>query len=303
MNEIYARDSNNVQRDLIWPGLVSVILNTDSQISCMVASALDYTTQTDPDSDYLIYFMKLLREEEVEIGLSLTQVSAVSLAEKCTADYAFLQENIPEYALLSAYIGALDAEEALDALEEAGFDDIGVLLRDYDPTGEILDYTEDGTILLMTSNTGDSHTFSEDLREKSLETALAYSVVTEDFVDVIYPEDEEDEWQNVYEDFASFTDTYYKPYEDFDDLSLFEIGVRARLFCTTHWESEREGDVIYLHSNYNFGFFILRTHDETILYAKGATFVRLSKEAYLVKLQSDEVEICLEDSYQAQYDS
>ena len=291
MMQLYARDSYRVLREVVWPGLTAVLTNTDSKMTCMLTTKMDYNNKTTPSREDLVFFMKLLREREAEAGISCSQTSNVALPLKLNTDREFLQENLPDYRFQAAYIADELPASVQKLLELRGFIDVHTFLSDYHPTGDVVSMAGTENVYLTSINKGDSHMYSEDLREKAIETVLAYSTVTEDLQYIIYPRDAGDQWQNVYRNFAKFTDTFYDAFDTFEELTLSESGGRAKLFLTTEYEQSRKGNVITLHSNYDTGYFILRTHEEVIDEIEGAEYEEIEEDAWLITLQKQDVKI------------
>jgi hypothetical protein len=293
MFQLYSRDSYRVLREVVWPGLTAVLTNTDSKMSCMLTTKMDYNEKASPEKEDLIFFMKLLREQEAEAGISCDQTSNVDVASKLSVDHDFLAVNLPEYKFLTAYVAQNDPEQMRTLLKEQGFSDVRTYLKDLEDTGELVYLTKEGDTVLTTINSGDSHKYSEDIRERAIETALGFSVVTEDLQHIIYPQDANDQWQNVYKDFARYTDTFYDAFDTFEELTLSESGSRAGLFLTTIYDQQRNGDVITLKSNYDTGYFILRIHDVVIDKIDGGSFKKIEDDAWLISLEKKEAKITL----------
>ncbi len=293
MFQLYSRDSYRVLREVVWPGLTAVLTNTDSKMSCMLTTKMDYNEKASPEKEDLIFFMKLLREQEAEAGISCDQTSNVGVEGKLSVDHDFLALNLPAYKFLTAYVAENDPEQMRALLKEQGFSDVRTYLKDFEDTGELVYLTKDGDVVLTTINSGDSHKYSEDIRERAIETALGFSVVTEDLQHIIYPQDANDQWQNVYKDFARYTDTFYDAFDAFEELTLSDSGSRAKIFLSTIYEQSRNGNVITLKSNYDTGCFVLRIHDEEINKIEGGEFKKIEDDAWLISLEKKEVKITL----------
>ena len=295
MERLYNRDSYRVLRELVWPGLIAVLVNTDSKMTCMLNTKMDYENPAEPSREDLIFFMKLLREQEAEAGLSCEQTSATLLLQKMNVDEAFLLQNLPDYSFRTAYVADYEPELMGNVLHRSNFLDVHTYLRNFKEGKEIVYLTDGGEVVLSTINHGDSHMFSEDLREKSVETALGYSVVTQDLAHIIYPQSEADQWQHVYKEFAIYTDTFYDAFDAFDELTLSESAERAKLFLTTEYKEQREGDTVTLESCYNKGYYILRTHGEEIDEISGGDYKEIEEDAFLISLDSKKVTIRLKE--------
>ena len=292
MDELYSRDSYRVLREVVWPGLNAVLTNTDSKMTCMLTTKMDHNTKAEPSVDDLVFFMKLLREQEAEAGISCDQTSNVSVSMKLDVDEEFLHKNLPRYKFQTAYVAKEYPGTMKKLLQIHGFTDTTTFLSDFQENQELVSLSGSDAVL-TTVNYGNTHFYSEDLRERAVETALGYSVVMQDLQHIIYPQGPEDEWQNVYRDFGRFTDTFYEPFDAFEEVVLSENGKRTKQFLTTEYRQSRSGDKIELHSIYDTGYFILRTHEEEIDKIEGAKSEKIEDDAWLISLNKKDVTITL----------
>lgn len=303
MQRIYSRDTKSVLRDLVWSGIVAVAEQRDAKITGMMTPQLDYSDSIEPDEDLFEYFMKLMQEEEGETGVSLSQTSNTPIEEQLAQDSELIERVVPDYVYTSAYIGTMDAKTALEALEQYNFTGIRTVYTDYQDSAMPVAYYNDTITSLSTTNDGFSHTYSEDLRQKSLETALAYSSISADFSNVVYPTSDEDTWEQIYERFSSYTITFWKAFDGFDQTTISEADERVRNFMVTDYSDSREGNVITLNMNEvtKHNWFILRTHQQEITDMTGGSYRQIEEGAYLIKANKTEVTISVKDSNQPYY--
>jgi hypothetical protein len=295
MQKRYSRSLNAVARDIIWPGIAAVCSNTDMKLTSMMTPQLDYADKNEPDAKELVYYMKLLREQNAEIGISATNRSGTDITTKLKQDETFLNSKVPDYSYLSFYQDQLTKQETTQALGENLLKKVRTLYTDYHATDTLLSYeTKDITKQSATID-GFSHTYSEDLRLKSLETALGYSSILVNMERVLYPKDDSDSWEKLYNKYASNTSTYWKPFRAFAKTTLSESDSRTRKFLGMNYTQDRQKDEITLDST---GFdttasYILRTHGEDIASIEGATYTQLEEGAYLIEANSSKVKIKL----------
>jgi len=199
-------------------------------------------------------------------------------------DYEYIISNIPNYKFLTFYAEKTKLNEVESCLSMSIMQQVRTILLDYHKNDMLGAYLTDDVLTLNSTIDGFSHTFSEDLRVKSLETALGYSSIVADMQDVIYPENDSDEWQNRYNDLSRFTSTYWSDFKMFDQTTLSESDERMRRFLAMDYSDSRIADSITLQIQ-NFdedGYFILRTHDEDIKSVKGGTFEKIENNAFLI---------------------
>ncbi len=301
MNQIYSRDAISVLRDIVWPGLVEIMTNTNSRMTFMLQTRIDYSDQTAIDVGDIAMLMRFLGIQETEAGLSLGGKGTLSSLEQLQQDKEIYDTYLPDYTFQTAYIGTQDAGDVQSVLSEEGYTDVSTMLRDYEANGEIFSYLSDDTLLLSSINTGSSHTYSEDLRARSIETAFAYSLISEDLSEVIYPTTKEQEWQNLYEKLSSYCVALFQQYDAFDELTLSETSQRVRDYFQADYEIRREGKAITLTSAEDSGYFIFRTHGEKIVEIEGADYEKLEDDAYLISLHSKSVTITMDQESEVYY--
>ena len=303
MQTHYSRNQKEVYRDIIWSGIAALASATYSKVTCMMSPQLDYEDVNEPGSSELIYYMKLLREQNMEIGLSSSQVSDLALSAKLDQDFAFLNDNVPAFSWLSFYVGSFESGAWEDISSHPLMGNIRTLLRDYESGRPVISYAEEDITLQSAVNTGSEHTYSENLLVRSVETALGYSAVAIDIIEVAYPESEAYTWEKVYGSLSSNLIAYWEDYKMFDETTLTESDKKIREFLALRYSHERVEDVIYLDItgfNENVSF-ILRTHEEKITGIKGAEFTEIEEGAWLIKAKEAQIEISLTQTRKPYY--
>lgn len=300
MQELYNRTQEEVFRDIAWPSIAAISEKSGMYLSCMLAPQFDYGDGQLPDAKELTYYLKLMKERKAEAGLSTSQVSSVPLEEKLKEDQEFLSQNVQGYTFQSLYA---DGEEVYPLLGGGLLKDISTIVTEYGSDRPILSYATEDVTLQNATVGGFQHTFSEDIRVRSLETALAYSNIVADMELLAYPRGQEDSWEKMFDEFSSNTNTYWKNFTMFEPTVLSESDARIRNFMALDYECEREGDQISLKiENLNGeAWFILRTHGEEIQKVEGASYQEIEKDAYLLRIQKPKAKITLKSDIRLHY--
>lgn len=303
MQRRYSRSLKAVFRDVIWPGLSATSEKNMKKMTCFVAPQLNYLDENKPQRDELIYYLKILQEKKAEAGLSGTIQRGKGIGHKVKSDEKSIGKMEPEYKYLSFYQAKLADSEVEQALSSELFKNVRTALSDYDNHGMLLSYFNDSVTRQLIVNDGFSHTFLEDFRQNSIETAIGYSSIAIDMGKLAFPASERDSWEKLYEKFAGFTTTYWKAYEKLSSTTMAESDERIRRFLALNYTQERTGNEIHLHIE-NFekeAYFILRLQSGNwyVKEAKGASFAQLDDKSYLVTATMEDVALTIGEEHTA----
>lgn len=307
IQEVYSRDSRKLFRDVIFPGLAAISQDSGFVMTCLLSVRTASDSLSALYTEDLIYYLKYLKEQEGEVGLSLWRTDSASLSDAAEQDAAFWEEAGSSYAYSVLYAGDGQLIEAASLTGEAA---VGTYLENVHTIAStdtedfyLLDYVNETTTVQGITNDAYTYTFSEDLELRALETALGYSTVSLDLGRVLWPEDEDDYWENLYEDFSSIIGTYWKPFSDFEFTTLSESDERVRQFLALDYEDERTNDTISLTVEGLSGtaWFLLRTNGEEIASISGGSFEEIETDIYLIEINEQNVEIKLEKSAELYY--
>lgn len=299
----YSRSLKAVCRDIVWPGVVSVAQQNSRKLTCMIAPQMEYQDNLNPEEDTLVYYMKLFQEQNIEMGLSGTYRKGTDVSTKLDKDIEFLDGVVPEYSMLSFYQGNMSDGELEEALKRKRFAQVRTIFTDDDKFEQLISYGQDNMVKQRSINNGYSHTFSENLRMISIQTALGYSNIQVDINPVAFPVTDEDSWEKLSRKFAGNTSTYWKRFSKFEKTTLSESDARIRKFLALNYKQEKKGNTISLElSNFQEeAWFILRTQGEDIKYAEGAEFEKIEDGAYLITATEPKVQLELEGEQERYY--
>lgn len=292
MQELYAQSASAVYREIIWTSLVALQETTDAKLTCMVTPQFDYDDAQEPDGSAVTYYLKQLKEQNGELGWSATNQSNLSVADKLAIDKTFWKNYGADYKIASAYLrdGSQKSAAALALKDE---DVRTLVVADEDTTSPIISYATDNITQQKVTSAGITHTFSDDLKLRSMETALGYSNITLDLLSVTYPETEQDSWEKMLRKLSPNLTTFWKPFEVFTHTTLSESDQRIRRFLAIDYEQERQDDNITVRVK-NFdqqAWFVLRLNGETVKSVKGGSSTKIEDGAYLICAEKDKITI------------
>lgn len=295
LQRLYSRGQEQVVRDVIWPGLAMVVEQSKSRMTCMVMPQYLYNDGIEPLTDNLIYYQRLFKEQGVEMGVSLYHSPDITLAEKVQGDRAFL---FGEFLYGSCY---MTKEEVADFIQQNAVYLLNIrsIVTDYYPEGPLLSYFTTEVLLQKATADAYSHTYREDLRMRSIETALGYSNVLLDMNRILWPVDEtKDRWELLSDEFSRNLITYWKPFEAFADTALLESDERVRKFFNLDFIYERRENTIQLKISSFDGeaSFILRLHGEELLEVQGGSYTEVETGVYLIEATQSTVWLFVEEN-------
>lgn len=300
MQKIYSQSLRGVFRDVVWPSVASVYEKNSFGLTCMLTPQFDYEDKNEPKESDLEYYLRLINEENGEAGISGYRVSDTSIKQKLKADDAYIQKEVPGYQFASLYKGNMSDTELTKALDEPVLDSVRTVVEDGNNDSDMIGYQNRNVTKQKSVISGFKHTYRDDLRVKSVESALGYTSILADMSKVAYPEDKDDRWEKLSEKFASYTDSYWKAFQDFDGTTTAESDLRIRKFLALNYAQETNEDTITLDVS-NVGdtsWFILRTHDRKIEKVNGGSYKKIEDDAWLIQTEKSHVTIKLksEDS-------
>ncbi|MBQ1849570.1 MAG: hypothetical protein II139_04305 [Lachnospiraceae bacterium] len=286
LEAIYDQRQIPLFRDVVGPSVISMTERSKDKISLMVTPQMDYEDDIEPEDNMLVFYLRLLNEGYGEAGLSTKQISNLSLAQKLGKDRVYWEREAADYVLRSLYLD--DATHYEDA--KALLPDLRTIVIE-EKNAKPVTYVDDEVTCQVATSDCLTHTFSQDIALKSLETALGYSNVVFDMFEVSHPSGDD------YADFSRKTSSnllsFWKPYAGFAKTTLSESDLRIRRFMALDYHDARKGSEITLHVD-NFdkeAFFILKLNRDEIDEVEGATITDLGDGFFLLGATQEDVKI------------
>lgn len=293
---IYSRTPRSLQQDIMWPMLLSTVRKGGWRLTSFITPQYDYRDGVEPDGGNFHFYLQQFREVEAEAGISLRHGDQVTLEEKMERDESFYGGLDVDYTYSAAYADPEEFRNRMDAPEADFAAGVRTVACEYRPDTPLVFYYSDNVTGQSIVGDARTHTYLEDVRLRSLETALGYSTVKIDVHDVLWPEDEDTYWENVFEKMVSNLDTWWKAFQAFERTTLTQSDSRLRTFLNLDYQDHRAEDRIFMtvEGAEAESWFLLRTHGEKIAELWGAEYQEIEKDAYLLHVLEDQVEIRLE---------
>ena len=295
MLKLYSQSVTGIARDIMWPALISVVEKSDMKMTCFIQPQADYTDDIEPKSGNLEYYLKQMKEQSAEAGISLEYQKLDKAEDKVTKDTEFFENEKINYRFGAAFAKEKDLKGILKDTDSGLLGDVGTLVCDYTENQPVVSYYSDSVTLQTVTSDGMNYAYSDDIRMRSIQTALGYTNVMLDMYDIFWPQEKTDRWEVMQKRFSSNLLTYWKNFRDFDSTTLSESNARIRTFLNLAYSQSREDNTITLQTSEAGSWFILRTHGEEIDEIDGGSQTEIEADAYLICAEDTTVKIRLKE--------
>lgn len=296
LTRLYSRSVIGINRDIMWPALVSTAEQSKLRMTCFIQPQSDYTDDIEPDSKNLVFYLKQLKEQNAEAGLSLHYRKASSMSDKITDDGKFFASADSSYVYGAAFVNTDQLPLVLNMQGTSLLKTVGTLVCDYTEEYPLLSYCDDAVTLQEVTNDGMHYTYGDDLRMRSIQTALGYTNVMLNMQDIYWPEDSDDGWQVMQEKFASNLLTYWKKFSYFTATTLSESNARTRSFLKLDYSYSGDDNEAILKTTEKNSWFLLRTHGKEIEETVGGSWQKLEENVYMIYAEQNTVRVQFKQS-------
>ena len=291
MMELYSQSVTGMTRDIMWPSLVSIVEKGGLKMTCFMQPQADYTDGVQPDSRNLVFYLKQMKEQNAEAGLSLEYKNVVSLKDKLNEDADFIRTAGSSYKYSAAFAKERNLDIVTGLMNTELLKNVSTLVCEYTEKEPVVSYCTDSVTLQSVTSDGMNYSYSDDLRMRSIQSSLAYTNVMLNMQDIFWPQRKADRWQIMQKHFSSNLLTYWKNFTGFDSTTLSESNIRTRTFLNLDVSQSRKGNEITLKTSETGSWFLLRTHGEKIAEIEGGTEKEIEAGVYLIQTQDTTVRI------------
>lgn len=291
MMELYSQSITGMARDIMWPSLISIVEKGGLKMSCFMQPQTNYEDGIEPTSKDLVFYLKQMKEQNAEAGLSLQYKNADSLRDKLNQDAEFFRKADSSYKYGAAYTEEKDLDTVKALMNTELMKNVSTLVCEYTEDEPVISYCTDSVTLQSVTSDGMNYTYSDDIRMRSIQSSLGYTNVMLNMQKIFWPERKKDRWQIMQKRFSSNLLTYWKKFTGFDSTTLSESNTRTRTFLNLDFSETRTDDEITLKTSESGSWFILRTHGEEIEEIEGGTQKKLEDNVYLIQAQDTTVKI------------
>ena len=300
LRQMYSQTMRGFLRDVVWPAFSSINIKTSFRLSSMMTIQFDYTDKAKPNSEDIQYYMEAVNEEEGEMGYSAYNVSNTSISEMLSEDADFWNKTLPDYQFASLYYGDYSQKAVQGILDNSFMQRVRTVIGNVDTTSYVVGYVNNQVTRQNTLIDGYEHTFRQDLRIRSVETALGYTSIIADISRAAYPQSDEDGWEKLSEKLMANTITYWKPFSVFSGTTVSQSDSRIRRFLSLNYEevANESNNKILIHASEGdeTAWFVLRTNGEVISDVAGGTYEEIEDNVWLIGMEESSILITLKPS-------
>lgn len=295
--EVYSRSPQMVFQGIMWPSVSAMAKANELKLTCFFNPQYQYADSFEPKGEEVPFYLKQLREINSEAGMALSYSGDVFFDTMLYEDTKFYESLNSKYCYQTVFAEEKDLAAVQENLGEDNMLQKVVTIGSKYQEGEALfSYFTDEVTLQRTTGVAEQHSYMDDFVVRGIQTALMYSNILVDLQDAVWPQEEMDEWQHLYDDMASNVSTYWADYRGYEQTTLSESDYRVRTLLNMDYSHERVNDTVVLQveNTEAESYFLLRTHEEKIVDIIGGEYRKLEANAYLIKAVEAVVEIELE---------
>ena len=291
IQKLYSESVTGMVRDIMWPSLISITEQSGMKMTCFVEPQEDYLDEIEPNGVFMEFYLKQMKEQDAEAGLSLQYKAVNSLEDKLERDADFFEKTGSSYIYGAAFADRGELDEIWKLTDSGLLKNISTLTCEYTEDYPVVSYGTDSITLQCSTSDGMNYTYRGDIRMKSIQSALGYTNIMLNMQDIFWPEQETDRWEIMQKPFSSNLLTYWKNFSCFSNTTLSESDARVRSFLKLDYSHSREDDEITLKTTEPGSWFILRTHGEEIEEIEGGSWEKIEEDAYLICVENAEVKM------------
>lgn len=299
MQDVYGYSQSAFQKNIMQPGLWTMISQTGFKPTAMIRAEYDYSGSKEPGKDVLQFYLRQLKEVHGEAGISYAHTASAAIDDVIEDISQILNEQSDGYSYGAAYVESDDRDAVSDILKTEEGREITTILTPYDESSRVLDIDYEGLSVQTILSDAAKHTYSEDLRLLGDESALGYSTVSIDITAALWPQKSEDQWQNLSDDAFSSIATDWRYFDTFARTTLSESDKKVRQFLSLDFEvSESDDNTLHIQTSglKSEADYLLRVHGKEVASVQGGTSEEVEENVYLIKVTGADAVIKLREA-------
>ena len=294
----YVRTPRRFFEDLILPNLVSLCLNMDMVPSIYPVASFDESKNpvNAADMGALTTSAREFLRIGGEIGISGYDQINTHPKEKVLSTIDTFQKTLNNTQFKSLDLKAYDKEYWNDLIQSAKKKmPLTSIISGYEQ-GDAFSYIDNDIVTIPAITDGFNYDNKEELfKFRSTMTALGVLTHEIDMSEILFPENDSQDWAVSMIELAKIADSYWTQFDVFENDTISRSAEKVANFLTINPIISQEGDTIDVDIDQfqKEAYFILRT-DKDISNVKNGTFQSIEEGAYLIKATGKNLQIILQ---------
>lgn len=300
IRSVYGYSQPEFQKNILQPGIWSLIRTENWRPTAMVLPRYDYQENASLKDGALHYYLQQLREVKGEAGISFRYTGTGDVQNVIDSVSRTLRPESDGYTYETAYVPRKTLPWAGHIAKSKEGKSLTTYLTDYNESDHILGSASAERVRQMILSDAATHTYTEDLELLGVESALGYSTVSIDLTRTLWPKSREDEWENLSKEALSNISTYWRYFDGFDRTTVSAGGRKAKNFLDMDYdirEKETKGDEETLEltarSVKGETDYLIRLHDAEVTGVGNGSFKKLEDNVFLLKVTGEKTSITI----------
>ena len=300
---IYGMDQSKLESSIILPALISLSSRYGIKLTMFMTPQMDYEDGILPEPRLSHTFMGQINEIGSEVAVGTLTRGETSLQEKLERDADYYRAEDLKYGFSAVSAMGNRFSELGSALDSPLLSGLKTVLMGKIDDRPLLGYLSGDISFQRVTSYAETHTYREDLEMLCLETALGYSNTCFDMACALWPEKEEDEWQNVSKHVFSNLASYNSAFADNRSVTISKSDERVRRFLALDYEERLEGDTLRVELDHFDGeaWFILRCFQNEIAEVAGGQAIELETGTWLLRADEKTLAIKMRQTEELNY--
>ena len=300
---IYGMDQSKLESSIILPALISLSSRYGIKLTMFMTPQMDYEDGILPEPRLSHTFMGQINETGSEVAVGTLTRGETSLQEKLERDADYYRAEGLKYGFSAVSAMGNRFSELGSALDSPLLSGLKTVLMGKIDDRPLLGYLSGDISFQRVTSYAETHTYREDLEMLCLETALGYSNTCFDMACALWPEKEEDEWQNVSKRVFSNLASYNSAFADNRSVTISKSDERVRRFLALDYEERLEGDTLRVELDHFDGeaWFILRCFQNEIAEVAGGQAIELETGTWLLRADEKTLAIKMRQTEELNY--
>ena len=149
IQKLYSESVTGMVRDIMWPSLISITEQSGMKMTCFVEPQEDYLDEIEPNGVFMEFYLKQMKEQDAEAGLSLQYKAVNSLEDKLERDADFFEKTGSSYIYGAAFADRGELDEIWKLTDSGLLKNISTLTCEYTEDYPVVSYGTDSITLQM----------------------------------------------------------------------------------------------------------------------------------------------------------